>query len=304
MPLSSKQPISSAPVTLPPSLPPLSSLSIRAKQSTVANIPMFFPEQPLKVSGHSYITRPSESEQDYGGTVTSSAFQHDVHYRFPDLRISEVSTKTDPVLSPPSGHPVLLRRGDERVDETMLPRVDSQGMLVLDHRLDVQSVMDPQTIVFQHPPPSLYQSPRKHQPDAHQDSYKRMDYTHQAVFEGGNLQQHPQQHSTFSAHLFSQQLANNEATNLRQADQVRLQEDMVNGAYHKVVSTQRTGLQMVGSDPPSPHLVSRQMTGPPQPIQAQCASMALNLEQQQYGMAVYSYNDQGGRVFLSYHNSS
>jgi len=299
LPLSSKQPISSVPVTLPPSLPPLSSLPIRAKQSAIANIPIFLPEQPLKVTGHSYITRLSESEQDmdYGGTVTSSACQHDLHHRFSELKISEVSTKTDPVLSPPSGHPILLSGGDERVDDTMLPRVDSHGMPVLDHRLDVQPVMDPQTIVFQHPPPSLYQSPRKHQPDSHQDSYKRMDYTHQAGFEGGNLQQPLQQHSTFSAHLFSQQLANNEATNLRQADQARLQEDMINGAYlHKVVSTQRTGLQMVGSDPPSPHLVSRQTTGPLQHIQLR-PSMAPSLEQQQYGMAVYNYNDQGGRVF-------
>lgn len=286
VPLSLKQPISSAPVTLLPSLPPLSSLPIGAKQSAVASIPMFFPEQPLKVSGHPYSTRPSESEQDmkYGGTaVTTSACHHDLYYRFSELRIPEVSTKTDPVLSPPSGQPVLLRGSDERVDDTVLPRVDSHGIPVLDHRLDVQSVMDPQTIVFQHPPPPLYQAQRKHHPDAHQDSYKRMDYTHQAGFEGGNLQQSPQQHSTFSAHLFSQQLANNEATSLRQSDQARLQEDMINGAsLHKVVSTQRTGLHMVGSDPLPPHVVSRQTTGP---------------LQQQYGIAVYNYTDQGGRVF-------
>eukprot|EP01018_Ginkgo_biloba_P004138 Gb_32796 [translate_table: standard] len=310
-PLASKQ-------TMTQSSHPLSSLEMHPKSFGVEDVPgHFFPGMHLKVGGHSYTTLQAPEGQhdlEYGGPTTSSATsQYDLHYRLPESSAPGLPTKVHPVFSLPTTHPDLVYGTDQRVNDSKLPRIESHGKLtqfqecievrmpMLDHMSDMQ--LPP---VDSHPPPIVCQPQRQHHLDAHQDSYRRMEYTQQARFDGGYVQQHFQHHSPLSAQLNNHAVPSKEAAMFRVVDQAQQhQEDVLGGSYlQKFASTQQSGHAMVGtsalhlvdSEPVSPCLAGRQIGGQ-QHMQVQRSSDAPGLEQQEYGTTVYHYNNQGSSIF-------
>eukprot|EP00253_Pinus_taeda_P014002 PITA_14002 len=309
----SKPPISTAFATKSPTLPlPSSNLPVHVQQPEVAGTSIhILPDKGSQVDCKSYCTvnlPEAHRVTNYGTSVSSSgAFDHELQYKhitarqFLDLPINQLH---DVSLQ---SHPDSMYRGDRRLNDTNLSRLDSHGnpsrlqyqyetaQPILDLRSDGLHPMGLEQVAQISPP--MHQPMWQYHLDADQYSYMPPDYI--PIKSGVHVQQPVQRQTTQIIHHNLYQIASRDSADHRYIDPAQLsQDDGFGDSYiENSILTNQSNLNSLTQGDSSPSLCQ---SGEGQlHAQVQQAHNASDLDQDHSDPKVQNYNDLASRAFLS-----